>query len=209
MSRLAWLTGSASTAGSGIGCLIRVVSRCPVTRMKGRLVLAGEKVVYRLLAVIVDGYTPVLQGLAIDKEQIDRQVFNGDAAVAQRIYRLGEEVIDLQHTTSSLSDVLHALSALMLPGFITDIFGFLFLLPFTRPGFDKYGIPTHLQAHLQDVSDHLNRINSKVAEYRDAPFPDPRCQRDNRGSTPERGHEDLRLGGDPFCPHPSSPPSTA
>jgi magnesium transporter len=110
------------------------------------LKLGPEAVVYRLLDAIVDGYSPVLQGLAIDKEQIERQVFSGDAAVAERIYRLSQEVIDMQHATSSLTEVMHAL----------------------RAGFGKYEIPEELQAYLQDVSDHLTRANSQVAEYRDA-----------------------------------------
>lgn len=108
--------------------------------------LGPEAVVYRLLDAIVDGYTPVLQGLAIDKEQIERQVFSGDAAVAERIYRLSQEVIDMQHATSSLTEVLHAL----------------------RAGFGKYDIAEELQTYLQDVSDHLTRAHSQVTEYRDA-----------------------------------------
>ena len=35
-------------------------------------------------------------------------------------------------------------------------------------GFGKYGIPDELQVYLQDVSDHLTRVNSQVAEIRDA-----------------------------------------
>ncbi len=108
--------------------------------------LGPEAVAYRLLDAIVDGYTPVLQGLGIDKEQIERQVFGGDAAVTERIYRLSQEVIDLQHATSPLTEVLEALTA----------------------GFGKYGIPGELQAYLRDVSDHLTRANTQVAEYRDA-----------------------------------------
>lgn len=108
--------------------------------------LGPEAVVYRLLDAIVDGYTPVMQGLAIDKEQIERQVFSGDAAVAERIYRLSQEVIDMQHTTSSMTEVLEALTA----------------------GFGKYDIPEQLQAYLEDVSDHLTRVHSKVGEYREA-----------------------------------------
>lgn len=108
--------------------------------------LGPEAVVYRLLDAIVDGYSPVLQGLAIDMEQIERQVFSGDAAVAERIYRLSQEVIDMQHAASSMTEVLHGL----------------------RKGFGKYDIPDELQVYLEDVSDHLTRATSKVGEYRDA-----------------------------------------
>lgn len=113
---------------------------------EGLLKLGPEAVVYRLLDAIVDGYAPVLQGVAIDKEQIERQVFSGDAAAAERIYRLSQEVIDLQHATAPLAEVLAALIA----------------------GFGKYGIPDELQAYLNDVSDHLARVNTRVAEFRDA-----------------------------------------
>jgi magnesium transporter len=108
--------------------------------------LGPEAVAYRFLDLIVDGYTPVLRGLAIDKEQIERQVFSGDAAVAERIYRLSQEVIDLQHATSSLTDVLEALTK----------------------GFDRYRIPEPLQTYLQDVADHLTRADARVSELRDA-----------------------------------------
>ncbi|MGN5734672.1 magnesium and cobalt transport protein CorA [Arthrobacter psychrochitiniphilus] len=110
------------------------------------LSLGPEAVAYRLLDAIVDGYTPVLRGLSIDKEQIERQVFSGDAAVTERIYRLSQEVIDLQHATSSMADVLVAL----------------------RQGFGRYEVPEPLQAYLQDVEDHLAHASTRVSELRDA-----------------------------------------
>ncbi|WP_278236865.1 magnesium and cobalt transport protein CorA [Isoptericola sp. AK164] len=108
--------------------------------------LGPEAVAYRLLDAIVDGYAPVLQGVGIDKEQIERQVFSGDAAVAERIYRLSQEVIDMQHATTSLTEVLESL----------------------RAGFAKYAVAAELQAYLQDVSDHLTRADARVREYREA-----------------------------------------
>lgn len=108
--------------------------------------LGPEAVLYHLLDAIVDGYTTVLRGLDVDKEQIERQVFSGDAAVAERIYLLSQEVIDLQHATSSLSEVLIAL----------------------RGGFERYAIPEPLRVYLQDVSDHLSRVQTRVLELRSA-----------------------------------------
>ncbi|MFK0400920.1 magnesium and cobalt transport protein CorA [Microbacterium sp. NPDC090225] len=105
-----------------------------------------EAIVYRLLDAIVDGYSPVLRGIAVDKEQIERQVFRGDSAVTERIYRLSQEVIDLQQATSGLSEVLAAL----------------------RDGFTRYDIPDELQTYLQDVDDHLRRIGTQVAELRES-----------------------------------------
>lgn len=111
------------------------------------LSLGPVAVLYRLLDAIVDGYTPVLRGLAVDKEQIERQVFSGDAAVAavtERIYRLSQEVIDLQHATSSLTDVLEEL----------------------RQGSGD-DTPEALQTYLQDVADHLTRVEVRVSELRE------------------------------------------
>lgn len=108
--------------------------------------LGPEAVLYRLLDAVVDGYFPVLRGVEIDKEQIERQVFSGDAAVAERIYRLSQEVIDLQHAASSLAEVLAGLSR----------------------GLDRYRIPEPLQAYLQDVTDNLTRAQHRIVELREA-----------------------------------------
>ena len=110
------------------------------------LSLGPEAVMYRLLDAIVDGYTPVLRGLAVDKEQIERQVFSGDTAAAERIYRLSQEVIDLQQAATSLSDVLEDL----------------------RQGALGGDSPPELQTYLQDVADHLTRVGARVSELRDA-----------------------------------------
>lgn len=105
-----------------------------------------EAIVYRLLDAIVDGYVPVLRGLEIDKEQIERQVFSGDAGVTERIYRLSQEVIDLRQATAGLTEVLRLL----------------------RQGFERYGIPAPLQTYLQDVADHLSRVDTQVVELRES-----------------------------------------
>ena len=111
----------------------------------GELLKLGPRAVaYRLVDLIVDGYAPVLRGISIDQEQIERQVFSGDAAVAQRIYRLSQEIIDMQHTTSSISEVVQRL----------------------QKDFIRNGVPEELRAYLEDVADHLTRDNSRVAEYR-------------------------------------------
>jgi magnesium transporter len=110
------------------------------------LELGPEAVVYRVIDSIVDGYEPVLRGLDIDKEQIERQVFSGDTAAAERIYRLSQEVIDMQQTVSSMTEVVDAL----------------------KSGFDKYQIPEALQKYLDDVGDHLERAASRSRDLRDA-----------------------------------------
>ncbi|HCS60851.1 MAG TPA: hypothetical protein DIW46_05540 [Microbacterium sp.] len=71
---------------------------------------------------------------------------SGDAAVAERIYRLSQELIDMQQAVSSLREVVNAL----------------------QEGFDKYNIPEQLQTYLDDVSDHLTRANSRSSDLRES-----------------------------------------
>lgn len=110
------------------------------------LTMGPEALAYRFLDEVVDGYLPVLAGLDTDKEQIEREVFTGQRSVAERIYRLSQEVIDLQHATTALGKVLQGL----------------------RRGADKYRISEDLQAYLQDVTDHLTRVITETVELRDA-----------------------------------------
>ncbi|MDJ1371906.1 magnesium and cobalt transport protein CorA [Gulosibacter molinativorax] len=109
------------------------------------LTLGVEAVVYRVIDEIVDRYEPVLRGLEIDKEQVERQVFGGDTAVAERIYRLSQEVVDMQQTVSSMSEVLTAL----------------------KGGHEKYQIPPELQKYLDDVADHLAKAATHSRDLRE------------------------------------------
>lgn len=140
-----WIDGSVAGAhtGSGPDAFDRALSG--LLSNEELLSMGPEAVLYRLLDAIVDGYVPVLRGIVIDKEQIERQVFSGDSSVAERIYRLSQEVIDLQHATSSLSEVVEDLSR----------------------GAIRYGVRKELGAYLQDVADHLTRVDSWVLELRE------------------------------------------
>lgn len=109
-------------------------------------VYGPEAVVYRMIDAIVDGLQPALRGVMIDKEEIEGQVFTGDAKVAQRIYRLNQEVIDTQHIVNSLEEV------------VSDL----------QRGFTKYGVPQDLQAYLGDVADHLAHAERAVSRLRDS-----------------------------------------
>lgn len=105
-----------------------------------------QVMVYRFVDAIVDGYRPVLRGIAIDKEQIERQVFSGDQAVAERIYRLSQEIIDMQHTTTSLVEVMQQM----------------------QRHIKRHPVDEQLRAYVDDASDHLTSANAHVAEFRDA-----------------------------------------
>lgn len=108
--------------------------------------LRPEVIVYRFLDAIVDGFLPVLRGIAVDKEQIERQVFSGDQTVAERIYHLSQEIIDMQHATTPLMEVMQGL----------------------RREMEKRGMSKQLKAYLDDATDHLTFANNQVLEYRAA-----------------------------------------
>ena len=103
-------------------------------------------VVYMLLDAIVDGYGPVLRGIAHDKEEIERQVFSGDISVAERIYRLSREVIEIQQAITSLTDAVDML----------------------RSGSSTQTVSGELRTRLDAVADHLALAATKTTMLRDA-----------------------------------------
>ncbi|GAA2149101.1 magnesium and cobalt transport protein CorA [Glycomyces algeriensis] len=107
--------------------------------------LGPEAVLYAILDRIVDDYAPVLRGVATDIDQIETQVFNGDAEVSHRIYQLGREVIEFRHATQPLGEVFQML----------------------RSGFEKYHVDIELQRLLRDVEDHTVRITERIDSFRE------------------------------------------
>ena len=103
-----------------------------------------EAVLYAIVDEVVDGYAPVVAGLENDVDEIETQVFGGDASVSRRIYELSREVIEFQRVTRPLNDVVTGLVA----------------------GFDKYGIDEELRRHLRDVADHLTHVVERVDSLR-------------------------------------------
>ena len=116
------------------------------TKDRDLLTLGAEALIYRLLDTAVDGYFPVLDGLQDDKDGIERQVFSGDTAAAERIYLLSQEVIDVLHNSTHLNRLTQALGN----------------------GATKYAIPDDLRAYLDDVSDHLTRVLAEAGELRES-----------------------------------------
>lgn len=59
-------------------------------------------VLYAVLDKVVDDYAPVLDGLQVDIDEIEVQVFGGDPGVSKRIYTLTREVIEFQRAVEPL-----------------------------------------------------------------------------------------------------------
>jgi magnesium transporter len=135
--------GFVLTVGHGSTPDVAAVRR----RMEGdpQLLAHGpEAVLYAVLDSVVDGYAPVVAGLQNDIDEIETEVFRGDARVSRRIYELSREVIEFQRATHPLRDVLQALMA----------------------GFEKYGIDEELQQYLRDVADHATTVAERVDGFR-------------------------------------------
>ncbi len=107
--------------------------------------LGPEAMLYAIIDAVTDGYYPVLSGLVVDADEVERQVFSGDTSAPQRIYRLSREVIDFQKAVTPLTSVVTALAS----------------------GFDKYSVEDGLRAYLTDVLDHLSRICEETVEIRE------------------------------------------
>ncbi len=103
-----------------------------------------EAVLYAIVDRVVDGYYPVVAGLANDIDEIEIEVFGGVPQVSRRIYELSREVTEFQRATRPLTTVLSSLTA----------------------GFAKYGIDDELQRYLRDVDDHLTQVIERVEEFR-------------------------------------------
>ena len=110
----------------------------------GMISQGPEAILYSIIDQVVDDYSPVVAGLENDIDEIEKQLFDGDPAVSQRIYLLMSEVMDFQRAVKPLVAMMDALAR----------------------GFDKYRIDIELQRNLRDVQDHVLRIVEQVDGFR-------------------------------------------
>src|SRR5215207_7385039 len=103
-----------------------------------------EAILYAIMDRVVDGYGPVVAGLENDIDEIETEVFSGNAGVGRRTYELTREVIEFQRAVKPLSGILADLTA----------------------GFDKYGIDEELRSYLRDVQDHAIQVAERVEGFR-------------------------------------------
>jgi magnesium transporter len=103
--------------------------------------LGPEAILYAVMDRVVDDYAPVVAGLENDIDEIETEVFSGNAGVSRRIYELSREVIQFQRATEPL------------PGILEDLIG----------GAEE----PELQRHLRDVQDHALRVTEQVASFRE------------------------------------------
>ena len=104
-----------------------------------------EAILYAVMDRVVDDYAPVVAGLENDIDEIETEVFSGNAGVSKRTYELSREVIEFQRAVKPL------------PGILSGLVG----------GFEKYGIDPELQRYLRDVQDHAIQVTERVAGFRE------------------------------------------
>jgi magnesium transporter len=103
--------------------------------------MGPEAILYAVTDRVVDDYGPVVAGLENDIDEIETEVFSGNAGVSRRIYELSREVIQFQRATEPL------------PGILGDLIG----------GVEE----PELQRYLRDVQDHALRATEQVAGFRE------------------------------------------
>ncbi|CAA9455934.1 MAG: Magnesium and cobalt transport protein CorA [uncultured Rubrobacteraceae bacterium] len=101
-------------------------------------------VMYAIMDRVVDDYAPVSEGLEMDIDQIEAEVFGGNASVSRRIYALSREVIGFRRATQPLNDVLER----MIEG-------------------EVYDFDPELHRYLRDVQDHALRVTEQVEAFRE------------------------------------------
>jgi magnesium transporter len=93
---------------------------------------------------VVDDYAPVVEGLQTDIEEIEAQVFGGNAMVSRRIYSLSREVIEFRRAVQPLSSVLER----MIEG-------------------EEYDLDPEIRKYLRDVQDHTLRTTEQIEAFRE------------------------------------------
>jgi magnesium transporter len=128
--------------GSGLGEVRRKLEQKP-----DLLACGPGAVLHAVMDRVVDDYLPVVQGLDVDIEQVEGQVFSasrGNESPTERIYKLEREVLSFHRAATALLEPLGRLSR------------------------GTYGqIHPDLTAYFRDVHDHLSRVADQISDFRE------------------------------------------
>lgn len=103
-----------------------------------------EAILHAIMDRVVDDYGPVVDGLENDIQEIESEVFGGNANVSRRIYELSREVIQFQKAAQPLTEVLSHL----LRG-------------------EAMKLDDEVRRYLRDVQDHVLQVNERLAGFRE------------------------------------------
>ena len=111
----------------------------------GQLKHGPGAVLHAIVDRVVDDYTPALEGLGEDIEQVENEVFSGGRSnPAERIYRLKREVLEFNRAAAPLVE------------------------PIVRLAKGHYAlVHPEVRAYFRDVNDHLIRVHEQLESFRD------------------------------------------
>ena len=102
-------------------------------------------VLYAILDHVVDGYELAAEGIEVDIQEVERQVFSEDRGnPVERIYKLEREVLDFQAAVMPLSASVEEI---------------------LRGQFEV--VPDELREYFRDVHDHLRRAAGRILGFRE------------------------------------------
>ena len=104
-----------------------------------------QPILHEIMDQIVDDYEPVLEGLGTDIQEVEDEVFGGNADVSQRIYELSRELVQFQRATSPLERALLERGAER----------------------NEHDIDPELRSYLRELHDRVLRVVEPTESFRD------------------------------------------
>jgi magnesium transporter len=104
----------------------------------------SQPILREIMDQIVDDYEPVLEGLGTDIQEVEVEVFGGNADVSQRIYELSRELVQLQRATSPLARSLERVAER-----------------------EEHNIDPELRSYLRELHDRVLRVEEPTEGFRD------------------------------------------
>jgi magnesium transporter len=103
-----------------------------------------QPILHELMDQIVDDYEPVVEGLGEDIQEVEGEVFGGNAGASQRIYELSRELVQFQRAISPLARALERVAES-----------------------DEYDIDPEVRSYLRDLHDRVLRVKEPTEGFRD------------------------------------------
>ena len=103
-----------------------------------------QPILHEIMDQIVDDYEPVLEGLGTDIQEVEVEVFGGNAGASQRIYELSRELVQFQRATSPLVRALDRVAER-----------------------EEHNIDPELRSYLRELHDRVLRVVEPTEGFRD------------------------------------------
>jgi magnesium transporter len=103
-----------------------------------------QPILHEIMDRIVDDYEPVLEGLGTDIQEVEGEVFGGNAGASQLIYELSRELVQFQRATSPLARSLERIAER-----------------------EEHNIDPEVRRYLRDLHDRVLRVEEPTEGFRD------------------------------------------